>query len=504
MELAPRKHVKKTEKLARALHGEAVFNWLVTKGYFPEPYVLPPCFAVTKYPKYGKEFFPHKSKKFQPRLTEYQQVHFPKTDYTDRTFGFIDPEINSDIAYTIASNWTTIVDIVFHRDNKVCCYSFPVPLDSGNFGQVGGLRSGRMIYEFIEMAENDLAAVAHRFKYLLKADVKNFYPSVYTHSIPWAIHGKSFIRNSANRHNYDFIGNRLDKLFQNSNDGCTNGLPIGPAVSDLAAEIVMAGVDRLLSKSLSDEVLVLRFKDDYRILAKTESAGLSVIKGLQAALKDYRLELNDEKTQLQKLPSGVFRGWVSQYHAANNLPKQYYSFRRFKEVYLSVLNIDKANPGCGVIDRFLADIVTKKYRLRVQLDKKSLPKVLSLLLMLGGLRTKAFPKVLATMESILRSPSGVRHSVSIAKHLDDHLRELSVKELENRYLITWIWYFLRANNLEKHVAKKYTFSDPIIRATYTSKFSLFSMCKDFKVFQGVKAASKQLSLLEHLDVFKPQ
>jgi hypothetical protein len=504
MALAPREHFKATARLARALDQKAVYDWLVTKGYFPEPYVLPPCFTVTKHPKYGKEYFTHTAKKYAPRVTEYQQVHFPKTDYTDRTFGVIDPEINSDIAYTIAKNWTEIVGTIFHKDNKVCCYSFPIPLDAKTPGLLGGLRSGRMIYEFIEMAENDVAAVAHRFKYLVKADVKNFYPSVYTHSIPWAIHGKAFIRQPSRRSDFSYFGNRLDKLFQNSNDGCTNGVAIGPAVSDMAAEIVMAAVDRLLSKAISEDVLVLRFKDDYRILTKSEDAGVSAIKALQAALKDYRLELNDEKTQFHKLPNGIFREWVSQYHAANRSPRAYYNFRRFKETYLSVVNIDRANSGCGVIDRFLADIVTKQYRLRVRLDKKSLPKVLSLLLMLGGLRTKAFPKILATIEAILRSPFGTKHAASIAEHLDDFLHQLAKKESENRYLIAWICYFLRANNLEAHLTRKYTFQDPIVRATYTSRFALFNACKDFAVFQGVKLASRKVSLLQHLDVFKPQ
>src|SRR6185295_7317108 len=150
---------------------------------------------------------------------------------------------------------------------------------------------GRMIYEFIEMAEHDCAAIAYRFNCLITTDVKNFYPSVYTHSIPWAIHGKKLIRTSR-RYDFSLFGNRLDKLFQNANDGCTNGIPIGPAVSDVVAEVVLSGVDRLLSKSLDENVFVVRFKDDYRILAKTEQHGRSVIKALQAALKEYRLELN--------------------------------------------------------------------------------------------------------------------------------------------------------------------------------------------------------------------
>ena len=205
--------------------------------------------------------------------------------------------------------------------------------------------------------------------------------------------------------------------------------------------------------------MVLRFKDDYRILAKSEGAEKSAIKALQAALKKFKLELNDEKTQIFCLPDGIFRDWVSQYHAANRNPKGYYTFHRFKETYLSVVRIDKDNPNSGVIDRFLADIVTRRYRLRVKMDKKSLPKILSLLLMLGRLRTKAFPKVLATIESILKSPFGMKHSDSIANHLSNYLGQLT--ETENQYLIAWICYFLRANGLEKHIARKYKLATPL-------------------------------------------
>jgi hypothetical protein len=122
-----------------------------------------------------------------------------------------------------------------------------------------------MIYEYIEMAESDIASVAFRYKYLIKTDIKNFYPSIYTHSIPWAIHGKKFIRKGRNRNNYSFFGNRLDKLFQNANDGCTNGAPIGPAVSDVIAETILSGVDRLVSRRMGKNVVAVRFKDDYRM-----------------------------------------------------------------------------------------------------------------------------------------------------------------------------------------------------------------------------------------------
>lgn len=50
-------------------------------------------------------------------------------------------------------------------------------------GAVGPLRAGRMIYEWIEMAEHDLAADTFLSRSLFTADVKNCYPSIYTHRI---------------------------------------------------------------------------------------------------------------------------------------------------------------------------------------------------------------------------------------------------------------------------------------------------------------------------------
>lgn len=508
MSRTPKEHFQRTKELAQALNKSDIYDWLVTKGYFPESYVLPPCFIVTKSPAFGKVYFQHKEKKFNPTASEFQQVHFPKTELTDRTFGIIEPKIHSDIAYTIANNWDDILSRIFHEDNKVCSYSFPIPVDDKKPGEIGGLRSGRMIYEFIEMAENDVASISFRYKYLIKTDIKNFYPSIYTHSIPWALHDKSFIRQQSNINNYNFIGNRLDKLFQYANDRCTNGVPIGPVVSDIISEIVLSGVDRELSKSLKNDVVVVRFKDDYRILAKDETAGRSVIKALQAALKEYRLELNDGKTEIHRLPNGLFRRWVSEYHAVNPQPKSYYEYKRFKEVYLSVIEIDKNNPGCGVIDRFLADITTKKYKIRIKkLDTKSLTKIISLLLMLADLRTKSFPKILAIIEAILKSSFGLKHIDSIIEHLEEFLYILKNQEMNNRYLITWIIYFIKSNNLEDRLKNPYNFknfSDPIVCATLEEKFTVFNNCPDFKIFSDVQTVAKEVTLLEHLDVFKPQ
>jgi hypothetical protein len=363
-----------------------------------------------------------------------------------------------------------------------------------------------MIYEFLNMTEDDLAAVAYRFAHVVKADIKSFYPSIYTHSIAWAIHGKKVIRQPANLHNYLHVGNRLDKLFQNANDGCTNGIPIGPVVSDIVSEIVASAVDRLFCKEMAKmaiEYEAVRFKDDYRILVKTSEDGKAAIKALQKSLKEYNLELSDEKTQISSLPNCLFRQWVSKYHAAYPRKLRSFSWKQFRELYLCVIAIDKEYPSTGVIDRFLADITKKDGVPRIRIDNSNLEKVISMLLMLATLRVKAFPKVIAIIELLVRSRYGQQHKKQILEYLEAYLQRLVPDEERNKYLIAWIGYFLVSNDLIKHLKTKPKLSDIVTRSIFSNRPEIYKDCKEFKLFEGSRSVAKRMSIFEYLDVFDP-
>ena len=495
-----------TRKLAKGLKWTHVYYWLIEHGYFPESYVLPPCFRVKQRPNQPRRFVSPTKKYFKLVPKETCNLHFPKTDLTDRTFGIIDPELHNDIAYHIARNWKIVVDRLIPKDSQVTCYSFPVPVDSKHHGRVGHLRGGRMIYEFLWMTEEDLVSSSHRYTHLVQADIKSFYPSIYTHSLAWAIHGKRHIRKGNNRHDYTLLGNRLDRLFQYSNDQRTNGIPIGPVVSDIVSEIVAAAVDRALSKSVVSIGLdceMTRFKDDYRILVRGESDGESVIKLLQAALKRFDLELSEQKTSIHELPDGLFRPWVSLYHAAYPKKRQTLSWKEFRELYLTVLRIDEHHPGTGVIDRFLADIVSKKGRLSVHLTQRNVQKAMSMLIMLGHRRNKAFPKILAIIESVLRSPFGQKHIDDILLYIDFYLKALSEDEERNTYLISWLAYFVVSNRLKNRLTFTPAYKSAITRSVFNNRGNIFRDSIHFKIFEGCCAVAKRGSMLEYLDIFDP-
>jgi hypothetical protein len=386
----------------------------------------------------------------------------------------------------------------------VSSYSFPIPVDRRNPGRPGYLKSGRMIYEFITMTDDDLVSMAYKYTHLVRADIKNFYPSIYTHGLAWALHGKEFIRKKENMHNFEHYGNRLDRLFQCANDGCTNGLLIGPVVSDIAAEIIASAVDKKFTsyvKSKNIDCEAVRFKDDYRILVKSEGDGIAVIKELQSALKEFKLELSDEKTNITKLPDGLFREWVSKYHAVHPKKSKIYSWKQFRELCLAVITIDKSCPGTGVIDRFLADIVSKKGRLKVEVNSHNVEKVVSMLLMLATLRVKAFPKVIAILESLIHHSSNEKIKIQVVKYLEIYLNKLMNDEDRYKYLISWIGYFLVSNDLIDNLDKMPVCKDPITRSIIENQNKIFEDAGDFILFLDCKEVAQKQTMLEYLEIF---
>jgi len=503
-------HRESTRNLARKLEPEDIYHWLLEYGYFPESYVLPPCFRVVKKPSRWKDYFPVQKNIFKGlKESELISVSFPKTDLTDRTFGIIEPRIHNDIAYHIAKSWEEIVDSMIPADSMVSSYSFPVPVSSRKKGRVGVLRSGRMIYEFITMTDDDLATVAYKHSHIVKADIKNFYPSIYTHSLAWAIHGKKKIKEENHRNNrrdLGFIGNRLDKLFQMANDGCTNGLPIGPVVSDIAAEIIASAVDCIFTSEVKRNNIsceVVRFKDDYRILVSSEQDARKLIKILQVALKEYNLELSDEKTTIASLPDGLFRPWVSRYHLVHPKKKQRLSWKQFRELYLAVVEIDRDLPGTGVIDRFLADITNRNGKIKITVGNFNLEKVASMLLMLGTLRIKAFPKIMAILEVIIRKPHQKDLIEQLVARLESYLCGLLNDEIRNKYIISWIAYFLSSNNFLNLLETRPHFTEIIAELSMTGNGKLFSNAPDFKLIEDIKSTRKRVSMFKHLDIFDP-
>jgi len=345
----PKKHNKETKRLLKEVPTDIIAQWLLEEGFYPEQYVMPPSFQVKKMELQDDPYFivdtTGAQQKFDPERSELVNVSFPKSELTDRTFGIISPKIYHDIVWYLMNEWDLVIKTIFNPLNKIYSYSFPIPISKNNEGSLGHLRAGRMIYEFLEMAETALVAEAYNYKYILKTDIKNFYPSIYTHSIAWAIHTKEVIRKKGNRTDFvNFLGLKLDRLFQSANDGCTNGIAIGPAISDLTSEIILSSIDTASSKVIDTkgiDYIGVRFKDDYRFLCQSKQDANFIIKTIQKQMALFNLTLNESKSQIDELPEGLFREWTADYQPFSLRYKRKINYFREKMGLLIISNSEQ-------------------------------------------------------------------------------------------------------------------------------------------------------------------
>jgi hypothetical protein len=168
-------------------------------------------------------------------------------------------------------------------------------------GKVVVDRSGLNRSAHLDDVPHQRAMVRIGEHFLLTADVSRFYPSIYTHSIDWAITSKARAkRQLKTRQGKRSIGATIDRLVQACQSGQTRGIPIGPATSLLLAEILLGRVDaRLRSKGVSTG---FRFADDYELIFNERSQAERALATLEDALSEFELELNPAKTKIIELP----------------------------------------------------------------------------------------------------------------------------------------------------------------------------------------------------------
>ena len=515
------KHFRETEKLVRSVSADKIADWLLKDGYYPEQYVFPPNFKTKNFKLNSQPYYKIKIKKekseFSPKLSpkEVLNISYPKSELTDRIFGIYHPKYYHDLVFYIHKNWKQIVSHLFPKSTKIFSYSFPVPIDENSIGSIGELRSGRMIYEYLELAEKDLLAESYKYKHLLRTDIKNFYPSIYTHSIAWVLHTKEKIRND-NENNLRLVGNILDRLIQFANDRKTNGIPIGPAISDLIAEIILTAVDTKISKLLRKEkFLAARYKDDYFFLIKSEAQAQDILRNLQSVFKEFNLFINEEKTDKYPLPDGLLRPWMLEFNKLWNSIKpdetKKLPFKNFLLVTQEVLKIDSKHPSTGTIDKFVSKLTNRDHNYALHIDfaniknkDQAILRSLSLLIHLAKRCKKSFPSVLGVLESFISAPNNIiskRYKNILVEELKIYNRELENSPDEHKQL-WWIYFVLSISFLKNEidVKKFYSKNTQYLMSFKKGKQDFYSDYKDCSLFEDV-TEKKEYPISKHLDVF---
>jgi hypothetical protein len=171
---------------------------ILNRGYFPKE--LPPPFSTESFARAYRSL--RKSKTKESLCVRYS---YSKYASVRRTLAIPNPAHMIELADVVARNW-----------NALCQHCSKSPY-SRTTPQVGTDRAitGRHSLDQIAAARAEIRTGA---RYILKADVANFFGSIYTHAIPWAFHSKAVAK--ANRQTKASIskptvlfGNLLDAAF---------------------------------------------------------------------------------------------------------------------------------------------------------------------------------------------------------------------------------------------------------------------------------------------------
>jgi len=353
------------------LDPDYVFRALLGYGMFSEK--LPPCFSSQGLLNYASSITTDKPSK------NYAYIEYASTRNTNipRMLAIPHPEPYLFLCKFIQKHWSKINNHIGEPQVKF------------NYCHVRRIAQKKHIFEMNYSGDDkwfqEELALDYSIgcKYIVSADISTFFPSVYVHSIPWAINGKEWAKihqcNISKKNNeigrdcrrnnkqpciYDLDslwGNSLDYLSRAFKDGETNGLLIGPHTSNIISEIILSNVDRELQNCGFSKVI--RHIDDYEYYAKDEKDANDFLKKLTQLLKHFELSLNAKKTKIIPYQDYSSSNWITKLNQ--------FSFPKHEIIGFTTINsyIDYSL----VISKDMSDFSPLNYAIKV-ISKKKLSK----------------------------------------------------------------------------------------------------------------------------------
>lgn len=161
-----------------------------------------------------------------------------------------------------------------------------------------------LIYKFFD--RHEYRRLEQKFEHMLEFDISKCFYNIYTHSISWAVKGKS---NAKKNHKNKAFENMFDRIMQLSNYNETNGIVVGPEISRIFAEIILQDIDQSVLNSLKEQKLryrldfeIKRYVDDYFVFSNDLEILNIVSELFRKKLEEYKLYINDSKTKIKSSP----------------------------------------------------------------------------------------------------------------------------------------------------------------------------------------------------------
>lgn len=249
------------------------------------------------------------------------------------------------------------------------------------------------------------------YRFMFQTDISNCYPSIYTHSLEWALAegGRLEVKEKrAKGKNTKNIGSEIDIKLQQMNQKQTIGIPQGSALMDFIAEIVLGGTDMELSERIKSEVKkgavfkILRYRDDYRIFSNEYQVGHQIMKILNDVLYSWNMKMNASKTSET---SDVVTASIK----AEKVEEIYVAPVRltFQKAAMRTYTLSKKHPNAGLIAKNLTEYYDRLITYQEKLKKDGIEHefdyevVLTIITMIGFYSPRYMPQVAAIVTKII-------------------------------------------------------------------------------------------------------
>lgn len=214
--------------------------------------------------------------------------------YAWRPLQLIHPAIYVDLVNVITSpaHWRQLKKRFLHLQKKSFNISTEgLPIVSSKFRK----NKAAQISHWVTAVEKKSISYAMQYDYVLHTDITDYYSSIYTHSIAWALHDKHLAKKKKNDRN--LLGNIIDERLRGMSYGQTNGIPQGSVLMDFIAELVLSYADSLLAERIrKNEYRIIRYRDDYRIFTQNSQVADQIVRELTDVLNSLGLKINSSKT----------------------------------------------------------------------------------------------------------------------------------------------------------------------------------------------------------------
>ncbi|MBI4846303.1 MAG: RNA-directed DNA polymerase [Candidatus Omnitrophica bacterium] len=438
--------------------------------------------------------------------SEFENVNYKLLNNKDgrfawRPFQLIHPAIYVSLVHRITEkqNWEFIVKRFksFSKDPRISCFSIPLESDSKISDKA------KSVLNWWQSIEQKSIGLALEYEYILHTDIADCYGSLYTHTIPWALHSKKTAKKE--KDNKLLIGNVIDWHLQDMSYGQTNGIPQGSTLMDFVAEMVLGYADLELSERIRRLKLadfqILRYRDDYRILANNPQDAELIVKHITEIMIELGMQLSAKKTLLSNdvvqdsiKPDKLF--WIYSKKETGNLQKD----------LLLIHNLSKKHPNSGSLTRSLHEFF---YRIEpIKKTNQNITVLISIIIDITYKNPRTYPISAAILSKFITLIS--------SKKAQNRILGLILRRFEKipntGYLQIWLQRILLKTN------PNYSFNEDLCKKVIDSNISIWNSdwlkdslkniinsnpVVDKKVIQKIRAIidAKEVELFESKTIY---